>query len=1664
MAGVKNRNVGLQISVLTAALLGTYGYANAAGPVAYTPHPVNMDGDSWTKDRGGSPVLENVEWQGRDALKLAIDPPATPDTFNNWQGYSQRTAAAAGESFLRGDIWIQNDWQNGTTTNFQNTGMWGSAMPKETVAGDTYVDAKAVFPIMHFSNQKDANGNPDGKGMLRIWDTTANSTGGWIYLPETAGLIKYDGWNSMDLRLVPEKNRVEYYFNGQLVHTWVDPTASDESKPGQFFAMYLKARNNGETKFDTYWSRLLAGTVYHEGAVSGAIDGDVLVDAGALVSVSHNTSIGGSLHGNGGAAAPTLVNMEKGVAIGGGLIGTNTMFNFSSAPDAVATIQGNVELEAKSLASGGSKENRIQANQNIRLNDSTLRGYWHLPNGSVIAQNGAVIENADIQLANASTEARSGLVVSGNGPVVRVRDSAIASTGAGTGNGDLVKVVDASNNAVVNIEGGSISATGSTFTRGIVATTGANVTTNGTNISTVGSKSHAVQAQVEGNDTTSKLPAVTINHGNISTKGNESWGLFSQRGGQITANHVTVATEGQAGFGAFVESNNEANARGGRISLNGGSITTTGGPLANTVIGSFGALSKNAGNHIEINGTRITTSGAYADGLRAEDKATIRATNAAISVSGDETAAAKAVGGAKIEMIDGSVINNSLQDKTRGAAAEGAGSVFMATNTLFQVAGVGTPEYSTQGVRAANGGQAILTGGSILTTGASGAQGLRAENATAQATGVAITTAGNRSYGVYSNNNSAVTLAQTNINTNGQFAHGVLVGNNSGASISNSSIRTRGNNASGVRAESSTSGMPGGALTVSNSQIRTSGANAHGVDLNGGSSLVMTGGSIHATGSGSAGVYLLNNSSATLNGVSVVAGGPSLQSYFSGPERSQTITIGAGTSLMQNNGTLLQVTRGTNQAQTTSGADGKVTLNLQSGSYASGNIRNFDANGNLASGALTSVVVQPGAQWAGVVVDNSTKIIENDQAPQTDFSTGDGESVVIEGGSAPHVFNGTTNIGGGSSIGPNQQVVFNGPTTIRDNLVGQQGSGMIIGGSATIGGSVTGAQGSTIAFNGPATITQSLQGAGGALFSFAGGASIGLNVSGMDGAAFRFSQLGVTSIGGNIDLDGGSVIGGGSQAAPITVAGNANVGNNSVLGGNLNIRGDLRMNGSSLAPGNSIGRVVVNSASQLTDSTYLAEVNGKGEADLIVVQTGDVNLTGVNLRVGQENGNGGYLLNHDYTIVQTEAGNIVGPFANGGELDSSFAGTLVKLDPVKYGAKATQVSLSLDASKVSGARTGLTGNQPAVFDGALSVVGRNASADAVMLMGTTEQRRNALDQLSGEIHGSTTAALYGASNLLGSTVSKRMAGNLGAGKLAGSPTAQASGAVAGSLPKSAAYPLWAEVVGNWNTLDAKDNASKTKTDTAGIYIGADTAVGRGWRVGAALGFTDGRVKADDVGSRSDVRSYTAALYGGNSWAAGKGQVNLLAGAGYTRHEIDSRRRIDVGGAQTLKADYDANTTQLFAELGYALPVGQASVLEPYAGLAWFSHHSKSFSESGGAAALQGDSQRDNITTFTLGLRGKTALDLKGKQARLSAGLGWRHAAGDVDANRTMSFIQGNGAAFTVAGSPVAKNAAVVDLGAEMDVGKNAAMGLGYSGQFGNGSTDNTGSLYLKVRF
>ena len=54
--------------------------------------------------------------------------------------------------------------------------------------------------------------------------------------------------------------------------------------------------------------------------------------------------------------------------------------------------------------------------------------------------------------------------------------------------------------------------------------------------------------------------------------------------------------------------------------------------------------------------------------------------------------------------------------------------------------------------------------------------------------------------------------------------------------------------------------------------------------------------------------------------------------------------------------------------------------------------------------------------------------------------------------------------------------------------------------------------------------------------------------------------------------------------------------------------------------------------------------------------------------------------------------------------------------------------------------------------------------------------------------------------------------------------------------------------------------------------------------------------------------------------------------------------------------------------------------------------------------------------------------------------------------------------FTVAGAPIAHDAAVLELGVDMAVTKNTTVSVAYDGQFGAGNQQNSGSINVSWRF
>ncbi|WP_313623900.1 autotransporter domain-containing protein [Achromobacter sp.] len=99
---------------------------------------------------------------------------------------------------------------------------------------------------------------------------------------------------------------------------------------------------------------------------------------------------------------------------------------------------------------------------------------------------------------------------------------------------------------------------------------------------------------------------------------------------------------------------------------------------------------------------------------------------------------------------------------------------------------------------------------------------------------------------------------------------------------------------------------------------------------------------------------------------------------------------------------------------------------------------------------------------------------------------------------------------------------------------------------------------------------------------------------------------------------------------------------------------------------------------------------------------------------------------------------------------------------------------------------------------------------------------------------------------------------------------------------------------------------------------------------------------------------------------------------------------------------------------------------------------------------------------TLGLRGRATFKASSTEGTLRGLLGWRHAFGDVTPRATMAFDGSQ--AFTVTGAPIARDAAVLELGADVAVSRSATIGVSYAGQYGDGSREHAGSIDVRWRY
>lgn len=84
----------------------------------------------------------------------------------------------------------------------------------------------------------------------------------------------------------------------------------------------------------------------------------------------------------------------------------------------------------------------------------------------------------------------------------------------------------------------------------------------------------------------------------------------------------------------------------------------------------------------------------------------------------------------------------------------------------------------------------------------------------------------------------------------------------------------------------------------------------------------------------------------------------------------------------------------------------------------------------------------------------------------------------------------------------------------------------------------------------------------------------------------------------------------------------------------------------------------------------------------------------------------------------------------------------------------------------------------------------------------------------------------------------------------------------------------------------------------------------------------------------------------------------------------------------------------------------------------------------------------------------------GKETRLRATIGWKHAFKDVDSRNTMAFAGGQD--FTVSGTALSRNGALLGAEAHMALSRTSAVTLGLNTEFATHQREH--AAYVKLHW
>lgn len=690
-----------------------------------------------------------------------------------------------------------------------------------------------------------------------------------------------------------------------------------------------------------------------------------------------------------------------------------------------------------------------------------------------------------------------------------------------------------------------------------------------------------------------------------------------------------------------------------------------------------------------------------------------------------------------------------------------------------------------------------------------------------------------------------------------------------------------------------------------------------------------------------------------------------------------------------------------------------TTLNIGSGSIAYGTINGFDAvegTLNFTAGTHdTTGEIGNNFGLAAITVADSTSLTIDQNVTATNIT-----------------------VGGGTS---GELTLSAGTTTGNINL--DTGSTLTINGTGTFAGTIDGDDG---AVGGDVVVDRDFTTSATTIFG------------GTDGLTS------ITVNNGKIFTLDGTNAGGDLKAADVNVSGTLAMGNSvAAITGNLTAA--------------NTGVINLGNANHTASGTFTTDAGSQISSTISAVTGGTTFTAGRLTSVGTSALNAGTIVN--LTLA-----------SNAGYINDGASFTLVDA------AAGTAPDLTADSTqiRVNGA-TGANSNRTGVltFDSTLSGandliikvertayadVATNAQADAVgaalntigaTATGALSQLQTAadntttagalndiLDSATAQVDGGITESSIGATNIALNTFEGRL-----------SDVRSGFGSGVSSGDEDALNGVWVRAFGNTATFDNDGGLKGYDANTAGIAVGADTALDDTTILGVGLTYANSTIESNNTNKDTDAASYNLMVYGSKE-LGDNNYVDGFVSAGMNNYETS--RFIPTTGA-TAQGDFDGTTYMARVSGGHRIDAGNGIEIVPNAGVTYGFSQSDSYTETG-AGALNLNVDNDDITVLQPKIGVDVAFnggDADGIKFRPQFRVGYIYDALDSTQETTSNF-SGVATSFKTESAEKDKGTFLIGTGLDIAGTENITLSADYDYQVSSGYNSHNGMLNLRYGF